>query len=173
MLRVKHRLTNQPGNVKQSNIDNLVRKRTKLSSAIGHCAQAHMAFICSKPLCASAHGFQPLCASARATASNIDATINLSSIKHRCCYGSDKLFYHQVASIGPATRQSIDNQHAWLIIGDYRSTLLGCYVWLCTRCTTTHTHVPNVHPDHHIQPVSIAFVISTTNPLTVASNSIV
>jgi hypothetical protein len=26
--------------------------------------------------------------------------------------GLHKLFYHQVESIGPATRQSIDNQHA-------------------------------------------------------------
>ena len=33
-----------------------------------HRAQAHQAsFICNKPLCASAHGFQPSCASARAT----------------------------------------------------------------------------------------------------------
>jgi hypothetical protein len=30
-------------------------------------ARAHQAFICNKPLCASAHGFQSSCASARAT----------------------------------------------------------------------------------------------------------
>ena len=30
-------------------------------------ARAHQAFICNKPLSASAHGFQPSCASARAT----------------------------------------------------------------------------------------------------------
>ncbi len=79
MLRVKHRCTNLPGNVKHrctrakpSNIDNLVHDCTKLSSAISHCAQAHIAFICSKPLCASA----------RATASNIEpqSTFPASSI---------------------------------------------------------------------------------------------
>ena len=29
-------------------------------------------------------------------------------------------------------------------MGD-RFTLLGCCVWLCARCTATHTHVPKVH----------------------------
>jgi hypothetical protein len=51
MLRVKHRRTNQPGNIKlrgaqatSSYIDDLVRERTRLSSAISHCAQVRMAF---------------------------------------------------------------------------------------------------------------------------------
>ena len=52
-LRVKHRYNNKPGNIKirraratstSSNIDDLVRKRTWLSSAIIPCAQVHMAF---------------------------------------------------------------------------------------------------------------------------------
>ena len=40
------------------------------------------------------------------------------------------LICHQVASIGPATRQSIDNQHELITMGDCRSTLLvlGCCV---------------------------------------------
>ncbi len=61
MLRVKHRRNNQPGNVKHrraratsSNIDNLVRKRTGLSSIVGKRTS-----------------FQPSCASTRATASAI------------------------------------------------------------------------------------------------------
>ena len=51
MLRIKHRCNNQPGNIKlrharatSSYIDDLVRKRTRLSSAISHCAQVRMAF---------------------------------------------------------------------------------------------------------------------------------
>ncbi len=40
------------------------------------------------------------------------------------------LICHQVASIGPATRQSIDNQHELITMGDCWSTLLvlGCCV---------------------------------------------
>jgi hypothetical protein len=59
MLRVKHRRNNQPGNVKHrraratsSNIDDLVRKRTGLSSIVRKCTS-----------------FQPSCARTRATAS--------------------------------------------------------------------------------------------------------
>jgi hypothetical protein len=51
-------------------------------------------------------------------------------------------------------------------MGDCRSTLLGCW-WLCTRCTTTHTHVvPNVH--------RLTFTVSrqATNPSTVPSNNL-
>jgi hypothetical protein len=85
MLRVKHRRNNQPGNVKHrhaqatsSNIDDLVRKRTGLSSivrkrtsfqpscasaqAFSHRAQAHkLSAIVRKRT-----SFQPSCASARA-----------------------------------------------------------------------------------------------------------
>ena len=39
-----------------------------------------------------------------------DPLIQASSID--AVMGPDKLIYHQVSSIGPATRQSIDNQHA-------------------------------------------------------------
>ena len=51
MLHVKHRRNNQPGNIKlrraratSSYIDDLVRERTMLSSAISHCVQLRMAF---------------------------------------------------------------------------------------------------------------------------------
>jgi len=58
------------------------------------------------------------------------ATFPASSID--AVMGPDKLFYHQVASIGPATRQSIDYQHA-MLIREIVGLLCWVVVWLCTR----------------------------------------
>ncbi len=90
MLRVKHRHKNQPWNIRLrraratlSYIDDLVRKRIRLSSAISHCVQVRMAFShhaqahkLHSALCIvvwrrqhTTHNYagnKPLCASARA-----------------------------------------------------------------------------------------------------------
>jgi hypothetical protein len=55
------------------------RSAPGFSSAISHCAQAHMAFSHR----AQAHELQPLCASARASASNMTPQ-STGNVRHRC-----------------------------------------------------------------------------------------
>ena len=114
------RCNNQPGNVKHrraratsSNIDDLVRKRTGLSSIVRKRTS-----------------FQPSCASARATASAM---------------GLHKLFCCPRASIGPATRTTIQQSIGQI---NYGSLLYWCVGLLCgcARGALLLTPIlPNVH----------------------------